>query len=359
MKKIHLQKIVQHGIICYIGKIDPRSLVRVATKIEMSTVQDAQRPLNEKRVKDIAAYVASDGLSVLPNTLTIATKDDRFLIKKDDYEEFYYIDFPETESEFENYLNAIDVMDGQHRLYSFLPSIRQISDDENFEIGFTMYERPTLEERRRIFVSCNEKQEKVSGNLLMWFKSQLQMLSDDERMFYGIVSKLSNEFPLKGHIIMSAEKIKNGVKAKEVIAALKQAKVQDMSIGGRSLTDEETVKVICTYLAAWQSVVGFSFSTSGKKEAGPAVTMAGLKYMLILLPVVWERAVNLRRKFDQQFIEDTLKLFIQAYGIARDEFFTCEEHKFKFRDRTVSDAFANEGVIKMKALGSEDYNPLG
>ena len=51
MKKIYLQKIIQYGTECYIGKIDPRNLVRVAEKIEMSAVQDAQRPLNEKGSK--------------------------------------------------------------------------------------------------------------------------------------------------------------------------------------------------------------------------------------------------------------------------------------------------------------------
>ena len=70
MKKIYLQKITQYGTECYIGKIDPRSLVRVAEKIEMSAVQDAQRPLNEKRVKSIANYVDGDK-GILPNTLTI------------------------------------------------------------------------------------------------------------------------------------------------------------------------------------------------------------------------------------------------------------------------------------------------
>ena len=51
MKRIYLQKITQHGEICYIGKIDPRELVKVCTKVEMSEVQDAQRPLNKKRVQ--------------------------------------------------------------------------------------------------------------------------------------------------------------------------------------------------------------------------------------------------------------------------------------------------------------------
>ena len=76
MKTLFLQKIIQHSIECYIGKTDPRHLVKVATKIEMSATQDAQRPLSEKRVKDIAKYV-SEEQGILPNTLTLATKDDR------------------------------------------------------------------------------------------------------------------------------------------------------------------------------------------------------------------------------------------------------------------------------------------
>ena len=44
MKKVYLLKITQHGETCYVGKMDPRDLVRVAVKVEMGEVQDAQRP---------------------------------------------------------------------------------------------------------------------------------------------------------------------------------------------------------------------------------------------------------------------------------------------------------------------------
>ena len=60
MKRVYLQKITQYGSISYIGKIDPRELIKVAKKVEMSTTQDAQRPLNEKRVKSIAKYVSEE-----------------------------------------------------------------------------------------------------------------------------------------------------------------------------------------------------------------------------------------------------------------------------------------------------------
>lgn len=358
MRKVFLQKIVQHGTECYIGKIDPRQLVRVATKVGMSETQDAQRPLNEKRVKDISVYVGTEH-GILPNTLTLATKDTSFEVHSvEGCDELYYIDFPEKDAEYESFKEKIDVMDGQHRLYSFQEDISLLQQDALYEIGFTLYIIPTLNERRKIFISCNEKQEKVSPNLLLWFKEKLNMLQGDEKEYYDIVAALGQEYPLKGHIIMSAEKIKNGVKAKQIMAALKQAKIQDLMIMGSPLTNEQKIKVICMYLIAWENVAGFSFTASSKKEAGAALTMAGLKYMLLLLPSIWERAIQLQHNFDQQFIEDTLKKFIATIAIERDCFFTCDENKMCFRDRTAVDLFANESIKKIKGLGNETFNPL-
>lgn len=358
MKRIYLQRIVQHSEVCYVGKIDPRDLVKVATRVEMSATQDAQRPLNEKRVKDIAKYVSSDG--ILPNTLTISTNDNSFEIHSlPDCEGIYYIDFPSEADEFPRFSNKIDVMDGQHRLYSFLPDICLMKRDVKFEVGFTLYDRPLLTQRRKIFISCNEKQEKVSGNLLMWFREKLNMLSDEEKNFFHVVQQLKDSYPLQGHIIMSAEKITNGVKAKEIMAAMKQAKIQDMMVSGSPLSDELKVRVINTYLSAWEKFANFKFSTSKLKEAGPAIKMAGLKFMLLLLPTIWSRAVTTRATFNEDFVKETLNKLATHLSVPRDQFFTCEEHKFNFRDRTVTDNFANQCISIIQSLDAGDFNPLG
>lgn len=358
MKRIYLQQICQHGDICYIGKIDPRDLVRVATKVEMGETQTAQRPLNKKRVADIAKYV-SEPNGILPNTLTLATKDSSFKIHRLPESDFFFIDFPSTEDEFAHFSEKIDVMDGQHRLYSFLEEMRLIHDDIKYEIGFTLYDTPTLAQKRKIFISCNEKQEKVSGNLLMWFRRQLNMLTDEELNFYNVVEQLSESYPLKGHIIMSAEKITNGVKAKEVMAALKQAKIQNLLISGNPLTDDEKVKIINIYLKAWENFANFSFSTSKLKDAGPAIKMAGLKFMLLLLPNIWDKAVSQQQRFTESFVKGILNQLATILGVERDQFFTCDEHKFNFRDRTVTDDFANRCNSHIVAFGAGSFNPLG
>ncbi len=357
MEKIFLQEIFQHGTICYIGKIDPRKLVKVAKKVEMSETQEAQRPLSEKRVKEIAKYV-SGSKGILPNTLTIASVDNRFVVKPTEESTIKYIEFPSTDEEYEAFKDAVSVMDGQHRLYSFLPNIKSIPDSEKYEIGFTLYIRPTILERQQIFISCNEKQEKVSGNLLMWFRKELGMLSTDEERFYPIVSALSNEYPLKGHIIMSAEKIKNGVKANYIMSTLKKAGVDNIQANGVTLDDDNLIKVICRYLSAWENVVGFSFVSSSAKQAGPAIKGAGLNYMLQLLPVIWDRSITMGKYFTQDFVEETLRDFITAEGVECSKFFICEKHKMCFGDRTSIDKFANDSKNLIKSLNTGSFNPL-
>lgn len=358
MKKVYLQKITQHGTISYCGKIDPRILVRIAAKIEMSTVQDAQRPLNEKRVKEIASYV-NDEMGILPNTLTIATRDNKISINKANIgEELYYCELPDTENEFAAYEESIDVMDGQHRLYAFLPNIGLLSDNDPFEIGFTLYDKPTLNLRRKIFISCNEKQEKVSPNLLLWFKEKLNMLTSDEKRYYSIVSGLANEYPLKGHVIMSAEKIKNGVKAKEIIADLKKVKILELSSSGSSLSNEQIISVIRTYLTAWEKVVGFEFAKSSSADAGVAVKMAGLKYMLYVLPTIWDYAITCHEKFKEEFVMNTIRKLISKFGVEYECFFIDKELNKYFRDRTMIMELSNQSIDIIKKFGSEDFNPL-
>lgn len=358
MKKVYLQKITQHGFTSYCGKIDPRALVRIAEQITMGEVQDAQRPLNKKRVKEIAAYV-NDDMGILPNTLTIATRDNRIKIQKTDFDDtLYYCEVPDKEDEYGNFANSISVMDGQHRLYSFLPDIELLPTSEPFEIGFVLYDKPSLALQRRIFISCNEKQEKVNPNLLIWFKEKLGMLKAEELRYFNIVSTLANDYPLKGHVITSAEPIKNGVKSKEIMADLKKIKVLEFSQSGVKLEDNQIVLIIEEYLKAWETVVGFEFAKSSPKDAGVAVKMAGLKYMIYILPAIWDHSIKSQRKFKKEFLVETIQKLISSLGVEYGNFFTDEDFNKYFQSRTMINDLANISIDIIKKFGSESFNPL-
>ena len=61
----------------------------------------------------------------------------------------------------------------------------------------------------------------------MWLRDQLKLLSKPEEMYLPLVRLLNSEniSPLKGRIIMSAEKISKGYKAKEIVKILSKAKI--------------------------------------------------------------------------------------------------------------------------------------
>lgn len=366
MKRIYVQKIIQHNLTYYIGKADPRDIVRIATKIEVGTTQDAQRPLDGKRVKSIASYV-DDESGLLPNTLVLATNNEKLQVHpisvKDETGskiDLFYLDFPTLEQEFEDCENCIDVMDGQHRLYAFEDEFRTMKDATPYEIGFTLFITPTLREQRKIFMVCNEKQEKVSGNLLMWFKEKLKMLQGSERTFYPLVNELNSEnaSPLKGRIIMGGEKIKNGIKAQQLIRVLDKANIKGLSASSKILDDDQRFKLICTYLKAWEKVCGFSFQNPDHKTDGPAYKISGIRYMVYLLPTIWEKSIMQRQPFTEAFVEETLKQFISSNAIPYDEFFTCDENSVYFKSETATREFAETSIVVLKGLDSDEFNPL-
>lgn len=61
MRKVYLFQVTQHNLKRYVGKADPRDLVRLATKVEMKVEQEAQRPVNPKRLEEIATFVSGNG----------------------------------------------------------------------------------------------------------------------------------------------------------------------------------------------------------------------------------------------------------------------------------------------------------
>lgn len=360
MERIYLQKVVQHSTVCYVGKIDPRKLIKIAKIVEAGETQEAQRPLKLSKVKDIAKFV-DDNSGILPASITIASVDNRNVVKKcDDTDSFYYLDFPVDEDEIKKYEECIEIMDGQHRLYSFDydKQICLLNSSEPYELPFTLYVNPSLDDRRRIFISCNEKQDKVDPNLLLYMKYQLGMVNQEEMDNHELVEKLSKDDPLKGHIIMSAEKIKNGVKARQIIDAINKSGINKLEINGNKLSVSQKYQMIRIYLLAWEKLVGFDFSTSTSKEAGTAITSGGLKYMIMLLPCVFEQSLSQQQKFNENFVKDILKQFMSSIGVLPEEFFKCEQHKYKFREKGLILDFAQESITKIKSLDNGEFNPL-
>ena len=363
MKRVYLLKGQQHGIESYIGFVPAKDLVRLATKIELKIEQEAQRPINPKRLDEISVFVCNKKGS-LSTSVVIGTKDDRIQVKhlKNN---LFYIEFPETKEEFEEYKDTIDIMDGQHRLFSFLTDYIKLPDDERYDISFNMYIKPTLEERRFIFKNTNEKQEKVASNLLMWFREKLHLLSGKEKIYHPVVSLLSFETrsPLKGRIIMGAEKITGGYKAQQIIAILDKVDIKYISSNEEGLNKNKMFDLISIYLMGWEQAVGEKI-VNRPKNLGAFSKISGLRFMLLLLPTFYDQAVKEHSKITDQYICKKIKEVTSIRGIIPADIFDTESNYYQslglnpFSAETPTTKFAQDWIQLMKSCDTSSFDPL-
>lgn len=364
MKEIYLLEVVQHKMKRYVGSVPARDLVRLATTVELQAVQDAQRPISSKRLSEIADFVSADG--TLSTSIVIGTKDDRLSVQPADIPgipNLYKMSFPETEPEFNAFQNAFDIMDGQHRLFSFLKEYCKLADNEVFDITFEMYIKPTMRERRLIFKNTNEKQEKVASNLLMWFREKLHMLNEKEQAYHPLVSLLNSEScsPLKGRIIMGAEKITGGFKAEQLITILDKADIKNIS--GTPLTDDKMLTLVSEYLCGWENAVG-SKIVDRDKDLGAFSKIAGLRFMFIMLPTFYEQAIADRSPITNTYITDKINKLFAEHGLIPRDLFDKNSDYLKnmggnpFAAETPISILAKDWSNKLKSLSSGAFDPL-
>ncbi len=364
MRKLYLLEVTQHNLKRYVGKVPAKDLVRLATKVEMKVEQETQRPINPKRVEDISVFVSNNGS--LSTSIVIGTTNDNLTVypaTDNPVADLYYVEFPETDAEFEAFKDSFDIMDGQHRLFSFLPEFIKLSDDDCFEITFEMYIKPTTREKRIIFKNTNEKQEKVASNLLMWFREKLGMLSGREQTYHPVVELLNSETcsPLKGRIIMGAEKITGGFKAQQLINILD--KVDVISIAGGYLDDDKMLQLLSEYFLGWEDAVGAKIADRDK-NLGAFTKIAGIRFMLLMLPAFFDQAVNEKERFSSVYVSRKLKSLFGNEGMLPRDIFDKNSDYIKnlgsnpFAGETPITILSKDWIAKLKNSASNDFDPL-
>ena len=370
MKKVYLLKSVQHRTVSYLGSLDARDLVRLAKDIAVETEQEAQRPLSAKKVKAIAAHVNAGDDGLLPGAIVIGSTNSLLAVHEvpdSSIPGLYYVEFPETDSEFLAYKGCIEIMDGQHRLFSFREDLRLLDDHIPFALPFSLYLQPTLRERRIIFKVANEKQDKVGDNLLMWIRAQLGMLTGAEKEFQPLVQLLSTEncSPLQGRIISGGQRIKYGIQARQLVNIFSKAKLTSISLQGNAMDNETRLLLICTYLKGWQRATGCDFSTQ-QREFGPLTKISGIRYVFLLLPAFYDAIVQERLKFNEADLSSLIAKLYRQLGTTPRDFFDSgsdfnqmnQESLLAFRSEGATKALAESHATLIKTMDSDYYNPF-
>lgn len=364
MRKVYLLEVTQHKMKRYVGAIAAKELVRLATKVELQAEQKAQRPIDPRRLEDISSFVLSDG--TLSTSIVIGTRDDRLTVMSAENSEvpmLFYMEFPETEEEFSKFKDSFDIMDGQHRLFSFLNDYMKLADDVSFDITFEMYIKPTMRQKRIIFKNTNEKQEKVASNLLMWFREKLNMLTGKEQIYHPVVALLNTEAssPLKGRIVMGAERITGGIKAQQLITIFDKSDIHN--IGSNGLTEEKMFALISAYLSGWEDAVGTKI-IDRDKEYGPFSKIAGIRFMILMLPAFYGQAVIDRSPLDKTYVSKKIRELYASHAMEAKDIFDNSSDYIKtigsnpFSGETPITILAKDWSNKLKSLSSGSFDPL-
>lgn len=368
MKKVYLIPVQQYNTTFYIGQYDPRKLVQMADQsIEVGQVQEAQRPLDKKHLMEISDYTSPIEKGMLPSSVMISTKEKSILKVETEVDSNggsrYFVLFPDTDEELLKYVNTVDIIDGQHRLFAFDEKYRNedLKNDIIYEMAFSMFITPDLRTRRLLFTITNEKQKAVSGNLLLYLKSQLGMLNSAEELYLPLVRLLSseNKSPLKGRIVLSAERITKGYKAKELIKILDKAKVGELTIGTppRPLNTYQQLDALCTYLSGWEEFYGVSY----KKPLKDTITkISGLRYILLLFSTFVDHSINSKTPFDKKFVKSVIQDLEDSKGLNEDQ--TLFDRSLEFRGEGATVKLAQDDANSLKAfLASKNtagFNPF-
>ncbi|AOM81705.1 DGQHR domain-containing protein [Salisediminibacterium beveridgei] len=363
MKKIPILMGHQKGKKFGVVVLDPREVIKLVNLPDPETGQKAQRPWKESKVKEIAKYVAgkltiSDGDSthfgkgIIPNSPILNV----FNSLKIEEENGFHLLFPETKEEFNHCFGNIEILDGQHRLISFANKYLNVDFkwNENYTMGFTVFQNLTLEEKQELFMMTNDKQEKVQPNILCQIKEWLGLLSEQESNIFQLLESLNSEpvSPLKGKIIVGGKKVKYGMNLVQLSKILKKSGVYKLI---NTEKKSQQIHIISTYLKSWNDI----YDGAINKKEHPLSKVSGMRYIFFLFPSIIDILVKKEKRFEESNIKEIIEY--SKINLEGDKVFTDSDLKTAFRAESNTIKLAESQSSKLKErylLDNVNYNPF-
>ncbi|TYS51149.1 DGQHR domain-containing protein [Bacillus infantis] len=373
MIKIPLQKVVQKGKTFYVMVADPRTIVGLLPKVEAGSSQETQRPWLKKKVIEISSYVAGKlkidanyrALGLIPNNPILVInhpleiKKETVEVKNGDITEekdMYYIMIPTELEDGSIYEGSIDALDGQHRLRSFDPEFRdpKFSDHTPYQMIFSVFDDLSKNERKEIFMITNEKQDKVSTNLIRLLKKALGLLNEEEEKVFDITEGINVEpfSVLKGRIMFGSDKVLKGYKDTQLSKILSRSGTIDSFETYGIDNTEKKVKVISNYLKAWEEIFDVSYQDPGKDTL---TKISGVRYVLYLFPSIFEILMKNQKPATKDNFKEIILKLPQATGI--DNVFENPNTSLAFRGEGATVKLSKDhGKDLLTHINSENTN---
>lgn len=139
-------------------------------------IKGFQRELDEKRAKEIAAYIDS-GLGTIPSSIVLSSQPEADLV----YDRF------RKSLSFNKVRKAFLIIDGQHRVYGFMHATKA------FRVPVVIYAGLSRRDETRLFIDINSKQKGVPAELLLDIKKLAEYEKDEDQLLREIFDTFLND----------------------------------------------------------------------------------------------------------------------------------------------------------------------
>ena len=208
--------------------MNPRDLLEVAyvARRERKDERYYQRAIDKKRLKKITEYIENGG--IFPNNIIIAF-DTELKVKfheknPSNIDEWPYLGIKYGILEFPREYRSCWIIDGQHRLYSFV----NLKEDLSFNMPIVAFDGIDLISQRKFFLDINKNQKAVDPDLLWDLSGDVP--NETEGIISNVVKKLNMDINSKlYHLIyypstgISSKRGK--IKISAVCTAIKKIKI--------------------------------------------------------------------------------------------------------------------------------------
>lgn len=143
---------------------------------EEDPIEGFQRELDEKRAKEIAAYIDS-GLGTIPSSIVLSAQEDAELLYNSSKKSI----------SFKMLKNAFLIIDGQHRVFGFIYAKKA------FRVPVIIYDGLSKRDETRLFIDINSKQKGVPPELLLDIKKLAEYENDQEEYLRELFDIFQND----------------------------------------------------------------------------------------------------------------------------------------------------------------------
>lgn len=143
---------------------------------EEDPIKGFQRELDEKRAREIAAYIDS-GLGTIPSAIILSAQPDA---------ELEYNSSRKSLS-FNSIRKAFLIIDGQHRVFGFMLA------EKAFRVPVIIYAGLSRRDETRLFIDINSKQKGVPAELLLDIKKLAEYEKNEEALLREIFDTFMQE----------------------------------------------------------------------------------------------------------------------------------------------------------------------